>query len=141
MTKEERERSYEHYKQWQENKVRYRAECVAYVLLFGIGLFFVLEYWQGILLGIGLALIFGAIYFLTKIGIKWYKKNMALAELRKMAQELGAKDIKIDSENGRISFVVPEGSANEELEKIRASLSEKGLKMNVSSTKCQGGRP
>jgi hypothetical protein len=103
--------------------------------MFAIGLFLVLNHWQGILIGIGLALIFGAIYLLTKMGSKWYKKNMALMELKKMAQELGARDIEIDSESGRISFVVPEGSANEKLKKVSESLLEKGLKINVSSTK------
>jgi hypothetical protein len=135
MTDKERTRSYEYYKQWQENRIRYRAESVAYVFMFAIGLFLVLNHWQGILIGIGLALIFGAIYLLTKMGSKWYKKNMALMELKKMAQELGARDIEIDSESGRISFVVPEGSANEKLKKVSESLSEKGLKINVSSTK------
>jgi hypothetical protein len=135
MTDKERARSYEYYKQWQENRIRYRAESVAYVFMFAIGLFLVLNHWQGILIGIGLALIFGAIYLLTKMGSKWYKKNMALMELKKMAQELGARDIEIDSESGRISFVVPEGSANEKLKKVSESLSKKGLKINVSSTK------
>jgi hypothetical protein len=106
--------------------------------MFAIGLFLVLHYWQGIFIGAGLALIFGSIYLLTNIGRKWYKKNMALRELKKMAQELGARDIKIDSENGRISYVVPEGTSNEKLEKISESLSKKGLKMNVSSVKYSG---
>jgi hypothetical protein len=135
MTDKERARSYEYYKQWQENRIRYRAESVAYVFMFAIGLFLMLNHWQDILIGIGLALIFGAIYLLTKMGSKWYKKNMALMELKKMAQELGARDIEIDSESGRISFVVPEGSANEKLKKVSESLSKKGLKINVSSTK------
>jgi hydrogenase maturation factor len=69
------------------------------------------------------------------MGSKWYKKNMALKELKKMAQELGARDIEIDSENGTISFVVPEGSANEKLKKISESLSKKGLKINTSIIK------
>jgi hypothetical protein len=135
MTDKERARSYEYYKQWQENRIRYRAESVAYVFMFAIGLLLVLNHWQGILIGIGLALIFGAIYLLTKMGSKWYKKNMALKELKKMAQELGARDIEIDSENGTISFVVPEGSANEKLKKISESLSKKGLKINASIIK------
>ena len=42
MTDEEVKRSYEHYKQWQNNKVRYRNESIAYVLMFGFGLFFVI---------------------------------------------------------------------------------------------------
>jgi hypothetical protein len=83
MTDKERARSYEYYKQWQENRIRYRAESVAYVFMFAIGLFLVLNHWQDILIGIGLALIFGAIYLLTKMGSKWYKKNMALMELKK----------------------------------------------------------
>lgn len=30
----DRERSYEHYKQWQKNKIRYEHECVAYAFVF-----------------------------------------------------------------------------------------------------------
>ena len=52
MTDEEVKRSYEHYKQWQNNKVRYRNESIAYVLMFGFGLFFVIKNWQGALLGL-----------------------------------------------------------------------------------------
>jgi rubrerythrin len=103
--------------------------------MFAIGVFLVLSHWRDILIGIGLIFIFGALYLITKVGRKWYKKHIALIELRKMAQELGAKDIEIDNENGRISFIVPEGSANEELRKISESLSQKGLRMNISSTK------
>lgn len=36
MTDKEREQSYEQYKQWQMNKVRYRNESIAYVLIFGM---------------------------------------------------------------------------------------------------------
>jgi flagellar biogenesis protein FliO len=134
MTDKERARSYEYYKQWQVNRGRYRAECVAYTFMFGIGLFLVLSNWKSVVLGIGLALIFVAIYLLIKIGRKWYKKHRALIELRNMAQELGARDIKVDSENGRISFVVPEDSANEELSKMSESLSQKGLKLKVTKS-------
>ena len=42
MSPEERERSYEHYKQWQINKNRYKHECVAYVLIVGVVALFVL---------------------------------------------------------------------------------------------------
>lgn len=46
MSPEERERSYEHYKQWQINKNRYKHECVAYVLIVGVVALFVLKYWK-----------------------------------------------------------------------------------------------
>lgn len=39
MNDEEMKRSYERYKQWQVNKSHYRSECIAYVMMLGIGAF------------------------------------------------------------------------------------------------------
>ena len=39
MTDEEMKRSYERYKQWHVNKSHYRSECIAYVMMLGIGAF------------------------------------------------------------------------------------------------------
>lgn len=132
MTDKEREQSYEQYKQWQMNKVRYRNESIAYVLIFGIGLFFVLKNWHGIFVSIGIALIVGAAYLFYGIILKWYKKNKALSDLKKMAEALGARNIEIDSEKGTISFVVSSGEVDNRFEEFGKTLSDKGLKMKIS---------
>ena len=67
MIDEEMKRSYERYKQWQVNKSHYRSECIAYVLMLGIGAFFVIKNWQGVFIGVGIALIVGAVCLLIKI--------------------------------------------------------------------------
>lgn len=108
MTDKERERSYEYYRQWQINKSRYRSECVAYVLLFGVGLFFVIGHWQGICVALGIGLMIAAVYLVVRIVQKWNKKNEALSELKRMAEEMGARDIKIDNKTAQISFVADE---------------------------------
>lgn len=46
MTDEEMKRSYEHYRQWQVNKVRYRNESIAYALMLGAGVLVVIKNWQ-----------------------------------------------------------------------------------------------
>lgn len=51
MTDEEMKRSYERYKQWQINKSHYRGKCIAYVMMLGIGAFFVIKNWQGVFIG------------------------------------------------------------------------------------------
>lgn len=88
MTDEEVKRSYEHYKQWQNNKVRYRNESIAYVLMFGFGLFFVIKNWQGALLGLGIALVIGAICLLIRVLCKWNRKRQAFFELKTMAGKI-----------------------------------------------------
>ena len=132
MTDKEREQSYEQYRQWQMNKVRYRNESIAYVLIFGIGLFFVLKNWHGIFVSIGIALIVGAAYLFYGIILKWYKKNKALSDLKKMAEALGARNVEIDSEKGTISFVVSSGEVDNRFEEFGKTLSDKGLKMKIS---------
>lgn len=136
MTDEEVKRSYEHYKQWQNNKVRYRNESIAYVLMFGFGLFFVIKNWQGALLGLGIALVIGATCLLIRVLCKWNRKRQALLELKTMAEKMGAKDIQIDSEKGTISFVTASENIDENrFEELEKSLSDKGLKMKVSRTR------
>ena len=136
MTDEEMKRSYERYKQWQVNKSHYRSECIAYVMMLGIGAFFVIKNWQGIFIGVGIALIVGAVCLLIKILHKWSNKQQALSELKVMAKEMGATDIQVDSEKGTISFVTTSESLNDrKFDEMSRALSDKGLKIRVSRTK------
>ena len=136
MTDEEMKRSYERYKQWQINKSHYRSECIAYVLMLGIGAFFVIKNWQGVFIGVGIALIVGAVCLLIKILHKWRNKQQALLELKAMAEEMGATDIQVDSEKGTISFVTTSESLNDrKFDEMSRALSDKGLKIRVSRTK------
>lgn len=136
MTDEEMKRSYERYKQWQINKSHYRSECIAYVLMLGIGAFFVIKNWQGVFIGVGIALIVGAVCLLIKILHKWSNKQQALSELKVMAKEMGATDIQVDSEKGTISFVTTSESFDDrKFDEMSRALSDKGLKIRVSRTK------
>lgn len=136
MTDEEMKRSYERYKQWQINKSHYRSECIAYVLMLGIGTFFVIKNWQGVFIGVGIALIVGAVCLLIKILHKWRNKQQALLELKAMAEEMGATDIQVDSEKGTISFVTTSESLDDrKFDEMSRLLSDKGLKIRVSRTK------
>ena len=136
MTDEEMKRSYERYKQWQVNKSHYRSECIAYVLMLGIGAFFVIKNWQSIFIGVGIALIVGAVCLLIKILHKWSNKQQALSELKVMAKEMGATDIQVDSEKGTISFVTTSESFDDrKFDEMSRALSDKGLKIRVSRTK------
>ena len=136
MTDEEMKRSYERYKQWQINKSHYRSECIAYVLMLGIGAFFVIKNWQGVFIGVGIALIVGAVCLLIRILHKWSNKQQALSELKVMAKEMGATDIQVDSEKGTISFVTTSESLNDrKFDEMSRALSDKGLKIRVSRTK------
>lgn len=129
-------RSYERYKQWQVNKSHYRSECIAYVMMLGIGAFFVIKNWQGVFIGVGIALIVGAVCLLIKILHKWSNKQQALSELKVMAKEMGATDIQVDSEKGTISFVTTsEGFDDRKFDEMSRALSDKGLKIRVSRTK------
>ena len=136
MTDEEMKRSYERYKQWQVNKSHYRSECIAYVMMLGIGAFFVIKNWQGVFIGVGVALIVGAVCLLIKILHKWRNKQQALLELKAMAEEMGATDIQVDSEKETISFVTTSESLDDrKFDEMSRLLSDKGLKIRVSRTK------
>lgn len=129
-------RSYERYKQWQVNKSHYRSECIAYVLMLGIGAFFAIKNWQGVFIGVGIALIVGAVCLLIKILHKWSNKQQALSELKVMAKEMGAMDIQVDSEKETISFVTTSESLDDrKFDEMSRLLSDKGLKIRVSRTK------
>ena len=136
MIDEEMKRSYEYYKQWQNNKSHYRSECVAYALMFGIGIFFVIKNWQGIFIGVGISLIVGAICLLIRILHKWINKQQALSELKAMTEEIGATDIQIDNKKGTISFVTTsENLDDRKFDEVSRALSDKGVKIKVSRTK------
>ena len=136
MNDEEMKRSYERYKQRQVNKSHYRSECIAYVMMLGIGAFFVIKNWQGVFIGVGIALIVGAVCLLIKILHKWRNKQQALLELKAMAEEMGATDIQVDSEKGTISFVTTSESLDDrKFDEMIRLLSDKGLKRRVSRTK------
>lgn len=136
MIDEEMKRSYERYKQWQVNKSHYRSECITYVLMLGIGAFFVIKNWQGVFIGVGIALIVGAVCLLIRILHKWSNKQQALSELKVMAKEMGATDIQVDSEKGTISFVTTSESFDDrKFDEMSRALSDKGLKIRVSRTK------
>lgn len=136
MNDEEMKRSYERYKQWQVNKSHYRSEYIAYVMMLGIGAFFVIKNWKGVFIGVGIALIVGAVCLLIKILHKWSNKQQALSELKVMAKEMGATDIQVDSEKETISFVTTSESLDDrKFDEMSRLLSDKGLKIRVSRTK------
>jgi len=132
MTDKERERSYEHYKQWQINKVRYEHECIGYTLIFGIGLFFVIKYWQDIIMMVGIALIIGAIALLLNIFKKWYSMRRGIKELENMVKDAGATNVEVDYEGGMIKFDFAPQFTEEKLLEFKNAVSRMGLKMNVT---------
>ena len=87
MSPEERERSYEHYKQWQINKNRYKHECVAYVLIVGVVALFVLKYWKELSIGFVVIIAVGCIYLLAMLIRKYIKIQQKAAEMKKIAEE------------------------------------------------------
>lgn len=131
MTDKQRERSYEYYKQWQENKGRYQNECVAYVLLFGVGLFFVLENFQGIIWGLGIAFIIGALILLFRTVKKRYQMRQAILDIESMVREMDAHDIEINTKKHLISFIIPSTLGDEQFEKLERELENKGIKMRL----------
>lgn len=135
MTDKDRERSYEHYKQWQSNKVRYEHECVAYVIIFGMGLLFVIKYWQGIIMMIGIALIIGAIVPLLNIFKKWYNMRRGIKKLENILIDAGAKNIKVDYKNRHINFNYTPQFTEEKLLEFKNDMSKMGLKMKIIRTK------
>lgn len=135
MTYKERERSYEHYKQWRINKARYEHECVAYVIIFGIGLLFVIKYWQGIIMMVGVALIIGAIVLLLNIFKKWYNMRRGIKELENMVKDAGAMNVEVDYESGAIKFDSAPQFTEDKLLEFQNAVSKMGLKMNVSRVK------
>lgn len=132
MRDKERECSYEYYKQWQLNKIRYKHECVAYTLMFGVGLFFVLKNWQSIVLGLGIILVVGAVGLFLKIFLKWYNMRKGVRELENMLKLAGATNIKVDYEYNAVSFDFTSQFTDEKLKEFQNILSNMGLKMNVS---------
>ena len=59
-----------------------------------------------ILLGAGIALVIAMVYLLFMQVRKWIKMRSALSDIRKMAIEMGAEDVAIDTTSNSISFVM-----------------------------------
>ena len=117
MSPEERERSYEHYKQWQINKNRYKHECVAYVLIVGVIAIFVLKHWKELL---------------AMLIRKYIKIQQKAAEMKKIAEEVGGTDIVIDHEKGKVSFSVPAENADAVINDIEKNMGNSKYKLKVS---------
>lgn len=132
MTDKERERSYEYYKQRQLNKNRYSHECVAYVLIFGIVLFFVLEHWQGVLVCIGMIIAGGGIYLLWVLIHKRHKTKRGLSEIENMVKAAGAKDIEVNPDNGTISFVISSEMADSTMHNIEKTMENQKYKIKYT---------
>lgn len=135
MTDKERERSYEHYKQWQNNKTRYECECVAYVIIFGIGLFVVAKYWKGIVVTIGIAIILATIALLLTVFKKWRNMRRGLKNLENLLRDAGATNVEIDYDSGKIKFDSAPQFTAEKLLELQSAVSKMGLKVNVNREK------
>lgn len=74
----------------------------------------VIKNWQGVFIGVGIALIVGAVCLLIRILHKWSNKQQALSELKVMAKEMGATDIGyVNKNNQRNNGITPhEGTDN-----------------------------
>lgn len=135
MTDKERENSYERYKQWQNNKNRYEHECVAYILLFGIGVLFVIKNWESMVVTIGIVIIIGAIALLLNIFRKWHSMRQGLKNLENMLRDAGATNVEIDYDSGKIKFDYAPQFTEKKLLEFQSAVSKMGLKVNVSREK------
>lgn len=61
--------------------------------------------------------------------------QQGLSNLKQMAKEAGAEDIKIDSESGSISFVMPSQTVNDVLGQFEKTMKNDGLKIKITRTK------
>ena len=127
MTDREREESYERYKQWQYNRIRYQNECFGYGLLIVVGFCFAIFH----LKEIGITIIIGGILLLLWSLWKMYKKHRGLLEIKKMAISIGATIEK--SENGSLAFSLPADVSPEILQKFEEMASDNGFR--ISKTK------
>ena len=132
MSPEERERSYEHYKQWQINKNRYKHECVAYVLIVGVVALFVLKHWKELSIGLVVIIVAGCIYLLAMLIRKYIQIQQKTAEIKKIAEEVGGTDIVIDHEKGKVSFSVPAENADAVISDIEKNMGNSKYKLKVS---------
>ena len=132
MSPEEREHSYEHYKQWQINKNRYKHECVAYVLIVGVVALFVLKHWKELSIGFVVIIVAGCIYLLAMLIRKYIQIQQKTAEMKKIAEEVGGTDIVIDHEKGKVSFSVPAENADAVFSDIEKNMGNAKYKLKVS---------
>lgn len=105
MPQEERERSYEHYKQWQINRNRYRYECVAYVLIVGAVALFLLNDWKEFSIDFVAIITVGCIYLLARLIRNYIKIQQRATKMKKIAEEVGDTDIVIDHEKEKSVFL------------------------------------
>ena len=121
MTDREREESYERYKQWQYNRIRYQNECFGYGLLIVVGFCFAIFH----LKEIGIVVIIGGIIMLFQSLWRMYKKQKGLSKIEKMAISLGATVEK--SENGSLAFSLPADTSTEILNEFEKIAAENGF--------------
>lgn len=135
MSPEERERSYEHYKQWQINKNRYKHECVAYVLIVGVVALFVLKHWKELSIGFVVIIAIGCICLLAMLIYKYIKIQQKATEMKKIAEEVGGTDIVIDHEKGKVSFSVPAENADAVISDIKKIWETQNIKSKYHECK------
>lgn len=131
MNQKEKARSYERYVQWQENKIRYGSECIAYTLAFCVGVLFVLKNISTFLLVLGIVLIAGSVILAFRIYKKWNDMRAARIELISMLKASGAKNINIDPKTKQISFVLDTDNKEANLEMWKEKMHERGFKLSV----------
>ena len=123
MTNEEREKSYERYKQWQYNKIRYRKESIAYGFIFGVILLFVLANLKATI--IVLVMYAAGAYIYGKI-----KEKKSREKLQEIALEMGLEIESIDS-NGRIIANIPKDKSEKIITDLKKKAGNEGIKINI----------
>ena len=138
MNKREKERSYERYVQWQENKVRYEHESVAYVLLFGtfFGVpflmicAFILKNFHEIMFGIKVLLISVIGLSLLYVLYRKYKMEKARRDLIERPKKSGAKNIQVNPKTKQISLTLPEEDKEKILSELADVMQKKGFDLS-----------
>lgn len=120
MNIEEREHSYEHYKQWQINKHGYKYECFAYVVV----TLFAIRYWREILLFIGILIAVRGLYVLYK----HHKIQQRVSEVEDMARAAGAKDINVNPANRSVTFILPSEKTDDLMHNVETAMANKRCK-------------
>lgn len=131
MNQKQKERSYEYYVQWQENKSRYRAESAAYTVVLVGGILFVLNNISAIMLSLGILLIICSGILMFRIYKRWNAMRKAREELMLMASASGAKNIEINPKTKQISLVIDSNNKEAVLKEWKQQMNERGFKMTV----------
>ena len=79
MTDKQHENSYERYKQWQRNKIRYQYECGAYAIIFVLTLFFLFSHFKEV----SFIIVVLSCYFLINSLRKIYRTKQAMNDIKK----------------------------------------------------------